>query len=157
MSRNPGVQVTVDVVIFALRDRSAGYREVGDGRIENVYRVRVLNMDQAGHAYSLHAEGPRGIEVVYRAEELYLGPGEIRDLAVRVRIAPDELEERSTGIALVLRSISFNFRVFDPESMVGFLANPLLQPFFEGLILVLAVSLGAARVFRVKNRLQLFG
>ena len=59
--------------------------------------------------------------------------------------------------ALVLRSISFCFRVFDADSAVGFLANPLLQPLFEGLILLVAVSLGAARVFRVKNRLNLFG
>ena len=58
--------------------------------------------------------------------------------------------------ALVLRAISFCFRVFDPDSPVGFLANPLLQPIFEGLILLLAVSIGAARVFRVKNRLTLF-
>jgi len=39
---------------------------------------------------------------------------------------------------------------------MGFVANPLLQPIFEGVILLLAVSLGAARVFRVKNRLSLF-
>ena len=58
--------------------------------------------------------------------------------------------------ALVLRSISFCFRVFDTNGPVGFLANPLLQPIFEGIILLLAVSLGAARVFRVKNRLTLF-
>jgi len=58
--------------------------------------------------------------------------------------------------ALVLRSISFCFRVFDTEGPLGFLANPLLQPIFEGVILLLAVSLGAARVFRVKNRLTLF-
>ena len=58
--------------------------------------------------------------------------------------------------ALVLRAISFCFRVFDPDGPVGFLSNPLLQPIFEGVILLLAVSLGAARVFRVKNRLALF-
>jgi ribose transport system permease protein len=58
--------------------------------------------------------------------------------------------------ALVLRAISFCFRVFDADGPVGFLANPLLQPIFEGLILLLAVSVGAARVFRVKNRLSLF-
>jgi ribose transport system permease protein len=58
--------------------------------------------------------------------------------------------------ALVLRSISFCFRVFDPSGPLGFVANPLLQPIFEGVILLLAVSLGAARVFRVKNRLSLF-
>ncbi len=58
--------------------------------------------------------------------------------------------------ALVLRAISFCFRVFDPNGPVGFIANPLLQPIFEGVILLLAVSLGAARVFRMKNRLSLF-
>lgn len=58
--------------------------------------------------------------------------------------------------ALVLRAISFSFRVFDPDGPLGFLANPLLQPIFEGLILLISVSLGAARVFRVKNRLSLF-
>ncbi len=58
--------------------------------------------------------------------------------------------------ALVLRAISFCFRVFDPSGPLGFIANPLLQPIFEGVILLLAVSVGAARVFRIKNRLSLF-
>ena len=58
--------------------------------------------------------------------------------------------------ALVLRSISFIFRVVPESAALGFVASPLLQPFFEGLILLFAVSLGAARVFRVKNRLSLF-
>ena len=49
--------------------------------------------------------------------------------------------------ALVIRAISFNFRIFN--------IPPLLQPLFEGLVLLAAVSLGAARVFRIKNRLQL--
>ncbi|MEM9221998.1 MAG: ABC transporter permease [Pseudomonadota bacterium] len=58
--------------------------------------------------------------------------------------------------ALVLRSISFIFRVVPEDSTFGFVASPLLQPFFEGLILLFAVSLGAARVLRVRNRLSLF-
>ena len=58
--------------------------------------------------------------------------------------------------ALALRAISFDFRVFDTTGPLGFLSNPLLQPIFEGVILLLAVSLGAARVFRVKNKLSLF-
>jgi ribose transport system permease protein len=51
--------------------------------------------------------------------------------------------------ALVIRAISFNFRIFD--------VAPLLQPLFEGIVLLAAVSIGAARVFRVKNRLELLG
>ena len=58
--------------------------------------------------------------------------------------------------AMVIRSISFIFRVIDENSVFGFLASPLLQSLVEGAILLLAVSLGAARVFRVRNRLSLF-
>ena len=50
--------------------------------------------------------------------------------------------------ALVLRTISFNFRIFE--------IDPLLQPLFEGVVLLAAVSLGAIRVLRVKNTLDLF-
>ena len=50
--------------------------------------------------------------------------------------------------ALVLRTISFNFRIFE--------IDPLLQPLFEGVVLLAAVSLGAMRVLRVKNTLELF-
>ena len=50
--------------------------------------------------------------------------------------------------SLILRVISFYFRIFD--------IAPLLQPLFEGVVLLAAVSLGALRVFRIKNRLELF-
>jgi ribose transport system permease protein len=50
--------------------------------------------------------------------------------------------------ALVIRAISFNFRIFD--------VDPLLQPLIEGMVLLAAVSIGAARVFQVKNKLELF-
>ena len=50
--------------------------------------------------------------------------------------------------ALVLRTISFNLRVFE--------IDPLLQPLIEGVVLLAAVSLGALRVLRVKNTLDLF-
>lgn len=48
----------------------------------------------------------------------------------------------------VLKVISFNFRIFD--------IPPLLQPMFEGLVLLAAISLGALRMLRVKNQLELF-
>lgn len=50
--------------------------------------------------------------------------------------------------ALILRVISFYFRIVS--------IDPLLQPLIEGLVLLAAVSLGALRTLRVKNRLDLF-
>lgn len=50
--------------------------------------------------------------------------------------------------ALILRVISFYFRILS--------IDPLLQPLIEGVVLLGAVSLGAVRTLRVKNRLELF-
>jgi ribose transport system permease protein len=59
------------------------------------------------------------------------------------------------GVA-VLRAITFCFRVVDTNSPIGFVSNPLLQPMFEGVILLIAVSLGAAKIMRMKNRLDMY-
>jgi ribose transport system permease protein len=50
--------------------------------------------------------------------------------------------------AMILRVISFNFRIFE--------IDPLLQPLFEGVILLAAVCVGALGILRIKNRLELF-
>lgn len=50
--------------------------------------------------------------------------------------------------AAILRVISFYFRILD--------IDPLLQPLIEGLVLLVAVSFGAIRTLRVKNKLDLF-
>ncbi|WP_370322113.1 CoA transferase [Oricola sp.] len=48
----------------------------------------------------------------------------------------------------ILRVISFYFRILD--------IDPLLQPLIEGVVLLVAVSFGAIRTLRVKNKLDLF-
>jgi ribose transport system permease protein len=50
--------------------------------------------------------------------------------------------------ALILRVMSFYFRILS--------IDPLLQPLIEGIVLLAAVSLGAIRTLRVRNRLDLF-
>ena len=42
------------------------------------------------------------------------------------------------------------------DLMFVFNLDPLWQPLFQGVVLLAAVSLGAARLFQVKNRLELF-
>ncbi len=34
--------------------------------------------------------------------------------------------------------------------------DPLLQPLFQGVVLMVAVSIGSARLFQVRNRLEFF-
>ena len=92
----------VPVELDVLRDRNAAYRETRDGRIENVYRLKVLNMDQRPHAFVLRATGPDGIETDYEADHLQLEAGQVRDVPVRVRVPPASLHQRSTEVVLEL-------------------------------------------------------
>ena len=57
--------------------------------------------------------------------------------------------------ACVLRTISSMMRVTNTILWV-FPADPLVQPLFEGLVLLAAVTIGAARVLRARNRLDLY-
>lgn len=50
--------------------------------------------------------------------------------------------------ALAFRAIANLLFVFD--------VDPLWQPLFQGIVLALAVTLGAAQLFQVRNRLNLF-
>jgi ribose transport system permease protein len=50
--------------------------------------------------------------------------------------------------ALILRTISFSFRILN--------IDPLIQPLVEGGILLAVVSFGALHLVRVKNNLELF-
>jgi polyferredoxin len=92
----------VPLELDVLRDRNAAYREARGGRIENVYRLKILNMDERARSYLLRASGPTGISVEVASGELAVPAGEVRDVAVRVQVAPEELHARSTEIALEL-------------------------------------------------------
>jgi ribose transport system permease protein len=50
---------------------------------------------------------------------------------------------------------AFSFRTI-VDLLFVFDMQPLWQPLFNGVILLLAVSLGAARILRIRNRLELF-
>jgi cytochrome c oxidase accessory protein FixG len=71
----------VDVV----RDRAALSRIVDDGKLENVYRLQIMNATEQTQKYRISAEGLEGLTVA--SEELVtVGPAESRWVAVRLQI-----------------------------------------------------------------------
>ncbi|MEO8198708.1 MAG: cytochrome c oxidase accessory protein CcoG, partial [Thermoanaerobaculia bacterium] len=95
----------VPVAFDVLRDRNAPYRESRDGRIENVYRLKVLNMEEQPRSYMLRASGLPGITVDYEAGDLDVAAGQVRDVPVRLRVAPGDLHEHSNRIELELVAV----------------------------------------------------
>ncbi|MFN3955961.1 MAG: cytochrome c oxidase accessory protein CcoG [Tepidimonas ignava] len=92
------VPLKVDVI----RDRGALARLVEMGRIENVYRVQMMNASEHERELLVSAEGLPGIEVV-SDRTVHLLPTEVRSVAVRVQVPPG-LASGTHPIVLRLRT-----------------------------------------------------
>jgi len=71
----------VDIV----RDRAALSRIVAGGKLENVYRLQIMNATEAAQRYRITASGLDGLEVASE-QEVDIGAAESRWVAVRLQI-----------------------------------------------------------------------
>ncbi|MDH6594382.1 cytochrome c oxidase accessory protein FixG [Variovorax sp. TBS-050B] len=71
----------VDVV----RDRASLARIVEGGRLENVYRLQIMNATEAAHSYRIAAHGLDGLAVA-SDDRVTVGPAQSRWVAVRLQL-----------------------------------------------------------------------
>ena len=77
------VPLKVDIV----RDRASLAREVEGGRIENVYRIQLMNTQERPHRYRIAASGLPGITVASDAE-VEVPAATTRQVPLRIQIDP---------------------------------------------------------------------
>jgi len=80
-----------------VRDRGALAREVDAGRIENVYRVQLMNATEQAQRFHIGVEGLRGA-VLTNWSDVDVGPTESRWVAVAVQIPADTARELGSGV-----------------------------------------------------------
>jgi cytochrome c oxidase accessory protein FixG len=71
-----------------IRDRNALYRELPDGRIENVYTLKLINMDTGPHTYSYQVLGNERV-VADASRELVLAGEEVGIFSMRLTAPPE--------------------------------------------------------------------
>jgi polyferredoxin len=101
LTRTP---VGMDVI----RDRNSLYRETNDGLIENVYNIKLLNMDKHDHSYTLTAEGIPELILRKDSAEIVVKSGEVVELPVRVQVNADNLKQRSNEIKFILKATGYD-------------------------------------------------
>ena len=87
----------VDVV----RDRGAMARVVGQGQIENVYRLQIMNATEQAHRYVLAVSGLKGARVVSDTQFTVDAAG-ARWIPVRVQAPPDVAAAGSHAITFLV-------------------------------------------------------
>ena len=98
------VALDLDVI----RDRNTLYRETRDGLIENVYTLKILNMDSQPHRYQLWAEGIDGVKLVSDQEEIVVEAGSVYQMVVRLQADEFNLEARSVSVNFHLQAEDSN-------------------------------------------------
>ena len=74
------------------------YRQADNGDIENVYVVKILNMDGVSHAYRLTVRGMEDLTSDQEGREIRVAGGEVNEFPVRLRVPAKEIEKRSTEV-----------------------------------------------------------
>jgi polyferredoxin len=85
-----------------IRDRNRLYRETSDGLIENVYILKILNMDDAAHEYELGVRGIEGLQLQVDSDTIRVESGDVAELPVRLQADEAKLEARSTAVIFEL-------------------------------------------------------
>ena len=93
--RNP---LSLDVI----RDRNSLYRETGEGLVENVYTLKVINMDEKAHAYHLSVSGLEGMQLIMPSQRVVVQSGEVFTLPVSIRMDPIVLKRTANKIEFTI-------------------------------------------------------
>ena len=96
----------VDVV----RDRASLARLVDDGRVENLYRLQVMNATEQAQRYRVAVQGLPGIHIE-GADTVEVQPAEARWLTVAVRVPPETAASRAAGA----HPIAFEVQRLNPQ------------------------------------------
>ncbi len=80
-----GLALRVPLKVDVVRDRAALSRIVAGGRLENVYRLQLMNATEQPQAYVIGVSGLAGVTVA-PGEAVEVGPAQSRWVAVRVQI-----------------------------------------------------------------------
>jgi polyferredoxin len=103
----------VDIV----RDRGALARIVDEGRIENVYRLQIMNAAEQMQHYQVRVSGLEGATVVGRAD-VEIGSAEARWLPVSVQVPPEAAARLTPGAHAITFEIERRGHDADPPVLV---------------------------------------
>jgi len=93
-----------------IRDRNRLFNETPSGMIENIYTVKVINMDQASHRFEISVSGLDNMTMIGR-KTVTANAGEVRSVPFSIQVPPTALTEQRNTIFFKVESLDPNYPV----------------------------------------------
>lgn len=93
----------VPLQLDVLRDRGALYQQRTDGWVQNIYTLKIINMDNADHQVTLTVSGLQGLEFE-APQDIKVLSGEVRDVPVIVKIDPELIKQTANKIYFEIKT-----------------------------------------------------
>lgn len=114
------IATRIPLELDIIRDRNALYRETVDGLIENIYTLKLINMDTKDHHYQLRIDGLKDMLFVKPKKAITVKSGEVINLPVRIQIDPINLSKTSSTVHFYLNAIDQpNLAVTEQARFIG--------------------------------------
>ncbi|MDX1509371.1 MAG: FixG Ig-like domain-containing protein, partial [Woeseiaceae bacterium] len=78
------------IILDVIRDRNTLYRDLGDGIVENIYTIKILNQSNAPRTFVLGVGGIDGIALDGVPDRIDVDGGGVHSMPVRVRAHRDD-------------------------------------------------------------------
>ena len=100
-----GLVTRIPLEVDIIRDRNVLYTETPEGLIQNVYNLKIINMDEQAQRYRLSVSGLEGLQVLGPTDDITIESGAVADLPLRIEVDPVELESTSSEIYFHIESL----------------------------------------------------
>jgi len=91
----------VPLELDVMRDRGALYTNTSDGRVQNSYRVKIMNMSQQAHDFTITLSGLDKSELAGKTQ-LRLENGEVGALPMSIKVSSWELKRSRTDVTFTV-------------------------------------------------------
>ncbi len=110
----------VPVQLDALRDRNVLYRENFDGNIENVYTLKLVNMNQQDYHFKLTVSGEYPVKLIQDDDydSILVKAGEVLAMPVRLEVDPYEVEKRGSDVVFRIEAVDNPEMAADRKSRI---------------------------------------
>ena len=95
----------VPLELGVIRDRNALYRTTDDGMIENIYTLKIANMDTVPHTYKISIDSSFHAKLIMREKHIRVPAGQSGEIPARIQADPAELKSLSEDVQFTIQTV----------------------------------------------------